>query len=260
MSLTFLTGPFASPDGAFDFGALPERVRYWEPWPRRMRAVVAGETVLDSRRGVVFYETGGFPQHYFPLEDVTQGSLEPFAEQRDGRQRWSLNVRERHVENCVTAGPVDENGKDLLGGYVMLDFRAADRWFEEDDPIYARPRDPYHRVDVRSSSCHVVVRHHGQVIADSERPKLLFETGLPIRYYLPFADVHIDLFRKSDTVSECPYKGDGQHWHLIADGQTVTDAGWSLPHPLPEGLAASEHICFYPNKVEVEVDGARITD
>jgi len=64
----------------------------------------------------------------------------------------------------------------------------------------------------------------------------------------------------SDTVSECPYKGDGLHWHLTVDGERVADAAWSLPHPLPEGFAAAEHLCFYPNKVDLEVDGEHITD
>jgi len=87
---------------------------------------------------------------------------------------------------------------------------------------------------------------------------MLFETSLPARFYVPFADVRIDLLERSETVSECPYKGDGQHWHLRVAGTTAGDAAWSLPHPLPEGLAAAEHVCFYPDKVEVEVDGERI--
>lgn len=122
-----------------------------------------------------------------------------------------------------------------------------------------RLRDPYHRVDVRASSRHVVVRHRAQVIADSRRPKLLFETGVPIRYYLPFADVRSDLLLLSNTVSECPYKGDGQHWHLVHGTERVGNAAWSLPHPLPEGLAAAEHVCFYPDKVDVQVDENIVT-
>ncbi|CAN5831035.1 hypothetical protein BH23ACT10_BH23ACT10_24950 [soil metagenome] len=133
-----------------------------------------------------------------------------------------------------------------------------DRWLEEDEPVYGHPRDPYHRVDVRAASRHVVVRHGGRVVADSQRPKLVFETGNPIRYYLPWADVDADLLSPSDTLSVCPYKGEGHYWHLTAGGDTVPDAGWSLPHPLPEGLGAGQHVCFHPDKVEVTVDGERI--
>ncbi len=124
---------------------------------------------------------------------------------------------------------------------------------------FAHPRDPYHRVDVQASSRHVVVRHDGQVVAESHRPKLLFETGLPVRYYLPPADVRTERLAPSGTVSDYPYKGPGQHWHLAGgDGALVEDAAWSLPFPLPEGLAAGQHLCFYPDKVDVEVDGERL--
>ena len=238
MSLTspFGRAPFEARGGEFDFTP-PERVRYWEPWPRRMRAVRAGETVLDSRRGVLLWESGNFPAFYYPLEDVRQDLL---------------------GEEHTSTSPRDPEGEELLRGYVALDDRAVDRWFEEDDAVYAHPRDPYHRVDVRSSSRQVVVRAGGQVVADSERPKLLFETGNPIRYYLPLVDVRTDLLTESETVSQCPYKGEGQHWHLAAGDEHVEDAGWSLPHPLPEGIAAAQHICFYPDKVDVAVDGERV--
>lgn len=260
MSLTFGSGPFGPGGGEFDFGPPPKQVRYWEPWPRRMRAMLAGETVLDSRRGSVLYETGAFPVYYFPLADVRQDLLERAVADPGAPEvrRWHLRVGERLVENAVTASPRKPDGGELLGDYVTVDYAAMDRWFEEDDPIYAHPRDPYHRVDVRASSRHVVVRHGGQIVAESNRPKLLFETALPVRYYLPFVDVRTDLLAKSETVSECPYKGDGQHWHLRIDGQEIADAAWSLPHPLPEGFAAAEHVCFYADKVELEVEGERV--
>jgi uncharacterized protein (DUF427 family) len=178
-----------------------------------MRAVLAGETVMDSRRGVLVYETGAFPTHFFPLDDFRRDCLvAATGDPQAGGQRWSLRV----VDNWVTASPRRSSGDELLRGYVTLELGAVDRWFEEDDPIHAHPRDPYHRVDVRSSSRYVVVRHHGRLIAESHRPKLVFETGNPMRYYLPFADARIELLQKSDTVSECPYKGDGQHWHSLS--------------------------------------------
>lgn len=262
MSLTYGRSPFGPDRGHFDVGALPEQIRYWEPWPRRMRAVLNGETILDSRRGFIFYETGQLATFYFPVEDVRQDLLVPSEADvpSEEPERWSLRVGDRFVEDGVTASPRAADGSPLLGDHVTVNYEAMDRWFEEDDPIYAHPRDPYHRVDVRSASSHVVVRHGGQVVAESDRPKLLFETSVPVRYYLPFDDIRIDLLAKSETVSECPYKGDGQHWHLNVGDDKVVDAAWSLPHPLPEGFAAAEHVCFYSDKVEIEVDGARVLD
>jgi uncharacterized protein (DUF427 family) len=247
MSLMVGGGPFGPGGGQFSFGPIPDNLWYVEDWPRRMRAVFAGETVLDSRRGKLLHERGAFPAHYYPMADLRADLLVP----ADEPGRWSVTARGRTAHGAVTA----RNGVAPLDGYVTIDHGAMDRWFEEDDPVYAHPRDPYHRVDVRASSRHVVVRHNSEMIAESHRPKLLFETGIPVRYYLPIADVRIDLLDKSDTVSQCPYKGDGQHWHLRTGDTRIDDAAWSLPHPLPEGFAAAQHICFYPDKVDIEVDG-----
>lgn len=265
MSLTSGSGPFAPESGRggghFDFGPVAEEVRYWEPWPRRMRALHSGETVLDSRRGVMLHATGALPVLYFPLADLRADLIEPAEpEDAEGPARWTIRVGNHVLDGYVEGPPRGEDGEELMDGLVKLPFKAMERWFEEDDPIYAHIRDPYHRVDVRSSSRKVVVRSRGELVAESERPKLLFETSGPIRYYLPFDDVRIDLLSLSETISECPYKGDGQHWHLGAGGEEVRDAAWSLPHPLPEGLAAAEQVCFYPSKVEVEVNGERLIE
>ncbi|MEJ7772705.1 MAG: DUF427 domain-containing protein [Geodermatophilaceae bacterium] len=227
-----------------------------------MRAILGGVTVLDSRRGVVLHETGHLPEHYYPVDDLDPDLLSPAEPTEAGAARWDIGVAGRVAATAVTAyaDPSGADGGPPLADFVAVDFAAMDRWFEEDDPVYGHLRDPYHRVDVRASSRRVVVRHQGQVVAESARPKLLFETGNPTRYYLPFADIDLGRLELSDTVSECPYKGDGQHWHLITDGEPVPDVAWSLPHPLPEGFAAAEHLCFYPNKVDLEVDGEHITD
>ncbi len=261
MTLTVGNSAFGPGGGEFSFGPRPEHMWYLEDWPRRMRAVLAGETVLDSRRGKALYSTGKLPRHWFPLADLRTELLVPVEggeAPAGGTQRWSVVVGGRAAPEAVTGPLARQPGAPPLEDHVTIDFGAMDRWFEEDEPIYAHLRDPYHRVDVRASSRHVVVRHAGVLVAETRRPKLLFETGLPVRYYLPLADVRTGLLEKSETVSECPYKGDGQHWHLVAAGTRVPDAAWSLPHPLPEGLAAAEHICFYGEKVHVEVDSEQV--
>ncbi|WP_413804579.1 DUF427 domain-containing protein [Streptomyces sp. OE57] len=260
MTLTLGSGPFGPGSGEFSFGPPPEDWWYVEQWPRRMRAVLAGRTVLDSRRGKVLYRRGEPPRHWFPLADVHTDLLVPADRDRtdEGPECWSVVVGDHTAPEAVTGPPVKHPDAPPLDDHVTIDFGAMDRWFEEDEPLYAGPRDPYHRVDVRASSRHVLVRHRDVPVAETRRPKLLFETGLPVRYYLPFADVDLGLLERSGTVSECPYKGDGQHWHLVAGGVRVPDAAWSLPHPRPEALAAAEHICFYGDKVHVEVDGERI--
>ena len=239
MSLTFGPGPF-SPHrrGVFSTGNLPGATAYAEPYPRRVRAFLSDRAVLDSERGWMVHAPGQLPELLFPTTDIDSAAL---------------------PEAAVRFFP---KGQDpvaaALAGFASVDRAAVDRWFVEDEPVYGHIRDPYHRVDVLASHRHVVVRHAGQVIADSSRPKMLFETGLPPRYYLPWADVRLGLLDLSGTVSQCPYKGDGQHWNLKVGDVSMADAAWSLPHPLAEGLHASEHVSFYADKVEVTVDGARL--
>jgi uncharacterized protein (DUF427 family) len=227
-----------------------------------MRAVLGGETVLDTRRAKLLHASGAFPTHWFPLDDVRGDLLVPAGRSVNAEpaERFDVRVGDRLAAGAVQIVSADSPRDPPLTGYATVDFGAMDRWFEEDEPIYAHPRDPYHRVDVRASSQRVVVSHNSVVVAESLRPKLLFETGNPIRYYLPFDDVHLEFLVRSGTVSECPYKGDGQHWHVHLSGGRIDDAAWSLPHPLPEGYAAAEHVCFYPSKVDVRVDGQLLVE
>ena len=255
MTLTMGRGPLSTTHADTNL-MVPQRATFAEPWGRRLRAVLAGETVFDTEGAMTLHETGRLPVQWIPLTDVRQELLRPSG---SGGSAWDVVVGDRVASRAVRA--YHRRGEDDpdLDGYVTVTFGAMDRWFDEDSPVYAHLKDRYHRVDVALSSRHVVVRQNGQIIAESRRPALLFETGLPTRYYLPFADVQLGYLSLSETVSECPYKGDGQHWHLTVDGQRTEDAAWSLPQPLPEGMAAAEHICFYADKVEVEVDGERVT-
>ena len=235
-------------------------VVYSEPWLRRMRAELNGDGAGQHSRGG-FYRTGSLLSHYFPLSDFDSAALEPAGIDADGRARWALRVGGR-VAEVVVLGPTADlsalGDASPVRECVTLDFGGVDRWFEEDEPLYAHICDPYHRVDVRGARRRVVARIGDTVLADSARPKMLFETALPVRFYVPWADVALQYLTLSDTISECLYKGDGQHWNVIVAGTTVRDVTWSLSHPLPEGLAAAEHVCFYNDRVEVSVDGQRL--
>ncbi|CAN5768460.1 DUF427 domain-containing protein [soil metagenome] len=266
MTLTLGNAPFGPQStGRFNFERVgPAHTIYWEDWPRRMRAELGGETLLDTRAGKLLHETGMLPVHYFPRDDVRFDLLEPTDHTthcpfKGDASYWSIQAGGRTLENAVWGYPEPLDGAPDLAGYVALYYDRPDAWFEEDERIYAHPRDPYHRVDVRPGSYHVVVRLGSEVVAETDHPVLLFETGLPVRWYVAPDDVRTDLLERSDTVSECPYKGDGQHWNLTAGGETVPDAAWSLPHALPEALAADGSYCFYPDKVTIEVDGQPVT-
>jgi uncharacterized protein (DUF427 family) len=140
---------------------------------------------------------------------------------------------------------------------VRLDWPAMDEWFEEDEPIYVHPRDPYTRVDILASSRHVVVEVGGQIVAESRQPRILFETGLPPRYYIPMTDVRMDHLRPSSTQTQCPYKGTATYWSLVVDGSEFEDVVWIYRSPLAESQKVAGLACFYNEKVDIILDGVR---
>lgn len=141
-----------------------------------------------------------------------------------------------------------------LAGYVVLDFHAFDGWLEEEERIVSHPRDPFTRIDVRRSARHVRIERDGRVLAESTRSRLLFETHLLVRFYLPREDVHTDLLRPSDTVTACAYKGEASYWSLHVDGHTVRDIAWSYPQPLTDAVEVRDMLCFFDERVDVVVD------
>jgi len=128
----------------------------------------------------------------------------------------------------------------------------ADAWYEE---VIGHPHDPYHRVGIHESSRHVKVLVNGEVVAETNRPKLLFETSLPTRYYIPPEDVREELLVPSETKTVCPYKGLASYYSVKeAGGDLLEDLIWYYPEPLPEAQKVKDHLCFYDEWVDLEVD------
>ena len=119
------------------------------------------------------------------------------------------------------------------------------------EPVYTHPRDPFHRVDILASSRHVRVEVDGVTVADSVQPMILFETGLPPRYYLPLSDLRLDLLTPTGTVTHCPYKGAATYWSIGSHPDIV----WSYRAPLPESQKIAGRACFFDEKVDVYLDG-----
>jgi uncharacterized protein (DUF427 family) len=143
-----------------------------------------------------------------------------------------------------------------LAGYVVLDFRAFDAWLEEDEPNVAHPRDPFHRIDVLASSRHVRLELDGQVLAESSRPMLLFETMLPVRYYLLREDIRAEL-SPSDTRTYCAYKGQASYWSATVGDRVVPDIAWAYQQPLHDAAQVAGLTAFFDERVDVVLDGER---
>jgi uncharacterized protein (DUF427 family) len=230
-----------------------------EPTARWVRAVVDGVAVADSKR--VLTVTMGLPVYYFPRVDV-RADLLVSSERREShailgdRSFYDLRVGDRLIEDAAWRFDAPPVGAPELGEHLAFYWDRIDHWYEEDDEVFVHPRDIHHRVDVLNSSRHVRVVVGGEAVADSHRPRLLFETGLPTRYYLPRMDVRMDLLTESETVTQCPYKGRTVHYDLALGDRSVRDVAWSYPFPIPECPKIENLICFYDERVDlVEVDG-----
>jgi uncharacterized protein (DUF427 family) len=232
-----------------------------EPSPRWVRATFNGVTIVDSKRVMLLHERGRVPVYYFPKEDVRFEHLEgtdhaTHCPHKGDAAYWSIRVGDRVAENAVWGYPEPKAGQEVLADLVAFYWNELDHWYEEDDEVYVHPRDPYRRVDAMHSSRHVQVMLGGEVVADTRRPVLLYETGLPTRYYVPPQDVRLDLLRRSPTVTRCPYKGVATTWTAEVNGTTYEDIAWSYPYPIPELPKIENLICFYDENVdEVIVDG-----
>ena len=138
---------------------------------------------------------------------------------------------------------------------IAFDWASMDAWFEEDEEVFVHARDPYTRVDVLASSRRIEVVIDGVTVAESDHARLLFETGLPVRYYLPKTDVRMDLLTPTATESHCPYKGTAQYWSVTVNGATHDDVVWGYKTPLPESNGIGGLVSFYNEKVDILVDG-----
>jgi uncharacterized protein (DUF427 family) len=190
-----------------------------------------GRVVADTLHPRLVWELPYYPSYYLPVEDVRT--------------------------DLIPAGALRYGQTEQLRGLVHLDWPAMDAWFEEDEQVYTHPRSPYTRIDVLDSSRHVRVEVDGVTVAESSRPRMLFETGLPPRFYLPMTDLRLDLLVPSGKVTHCPYKGRARYWSVRAGEAVHPDLAWSYPAPLPESQKIAGLVAFYDERVDLDVDGVR---
>jgi uncharacterized protein (DUF427 family) len=233
MSLTMGSGPFGhEPAGRFNVELAPGEIAYVEPSPRRVRAVRNGETVLDSTRAKMLHRHAQLARYFFPREDW----------------RWDL----LDGLEPVPAPP----GAPDLADHVTFAWGDMDAWFEEDDRIVGHAIDPYHRVDVRDSSRHVRVSLGGEVLAESTRTRVIFETGLPPRWYFPPEDV-VAALEPGDLQSTCAYKGLAGYHSYPAGGEAGENVAWFYRQPLEDAARVIDYIAFFDERVDVDIDGER---
>ena len=246
------------------FKANPDYRITFEPSPRRVRVEFNGAFIADSTRAHLLFETRHLPVYYFPRADVRMDLLRPsdhhtFCPYKGTASYWTIAVGRRTAENAVWAYPEPFAEVAAIGDFVAFYWDRVDHWYEEDDEIFVHPRDPHKRVDVVNSSRPVRVVLGGQTIAETRAARFLFETRLPTRYYIPPADVRMDLLVPSEKRTACPYKGRARYWSARIGERVFEDIVWSYPEPIPECPKIAGYLCFFNERVdEIAVDGVAV--
>lgn len=244
-----------------DYPQMLAQVNQVEPVPRRIRATLAGRTVVDTTMARYLWEWPHYPQYYVPIEDVDQELLvdeHREASALQGATRlFGLKVGE--ITRRSAARLFTDSSIEGIAGTVRFDWEAFDSWFEEDEEVFVHPRNPYVRVDALRSTRHIRIELDGAVLAESSSPVMVFETGLPTRYYLHRTEVNFDHLITTETVTACPYKGKTTGYWSVRVGEEIhADLAWAYDFPTAPLLPIAGLIAFYNEMVDVVLDEERL--
>ena len=228
-----------------------------EPIERRVRA----DDVVDSTRAILVWEPRrAVPSYAVPAEDIA-AELTP-APAANGEHPGVLHPGVPFAVHTAAGEPVSIGAREGAGfrladadlaGYVALDFNAFEQWLEEDEPMYGHPLDPYQRIDVRRTSRPVRIEVDGEVMAETTAARLLYETQLPTRFYIPREDIGEELV-PSPRRTYCPYKGEASYWSVAG----LEDIAWSYEQPRSDVAAVAGLVAFWDHhRIEIYVGGER---
>jgi len=225
---------------------------------KRVRAYLGGKLIADTAHPKLVWEVPYYPAYYLPASDVRMELLTPTGRTEHSPSRGEAHyftVKGGQEERIDAAWQYPDSPLEELRDHVRFEWTAMDAWFEEDVEVFIHSRDPYSRVDVLPSSRHVQVTVGGVTVADTHHPTLLFETGLPPRFYIPKVDVRMDLLTPTDQHTGCPYKGIARYWSVATGETTHPNLVWSYPTPLPESEGIAGLLSFYNEHADITVDG-----
>ena len=234
---------------------------------RRIRAMFADEVIADTPTGWLgfggykapLYELGTW---WFPRQHVRTGVLvasdhRTVCDVRGPATYWDVVVGDRRAPNLAYAYEQAPAGWEALRELMTFAWNDVEHWYEEEQEVFVHPRGPMHRVDALRSSRHVQVSLDGVVLADTQRPVAVFETGMPPRWYIPRADVALEHLLPSPTRTQCPYKGVAEYYSVRIDSQQLDDLAWTYTFPVIECRRLAQHVCFFSERVDITLDGTR---
>ena len=247
-----------------DYPGLIAPVNHVEPVPRRVRGVVAGKVLFDTERALYVWEFPPYPQFYIPREDVDESLLvdEKRTQQtRRGKAQVYGVLAGDETREASARRYTDSEVEEIVGTF-RFDWEAIDAWYEEDEEIFVHPRSPFSRVDALRSTKTVRVELDGVVLAETSSPVILFETGLPPRYYINRTDVRWDHLVATDNVTSCPYKGTtSRYWSVDSGAESglYENLAWAYDFPTRDVLPIKGMVAFFDEKVDVFVNGEQQT-
>ncbi|KAK7463467.1 hypothetical protein VKT23_006817 [Stygiomarasmius scandens] len=227
--------------------------------PRRIRVLYGGKFIVDTRKARLVWEHPYYPIYYFLSSDVPSEFLDADTKQTtpEGTTVCDVVSGSLRAPGAATIFPESHSDKEIAG-LTKITFSAVHAWFEEDEQIFVHPKDPYKRVDVVQSSRHVRVEVNGIEVANTHKPRFLYETSLPIRTYIPKTDCRLDLLVPSTLTTACPYKGTANYYNvLLSKDQKVENIVWWYRNPNLECAAINGFVAFYDEKVDVWIDGEK---
>jgi uncharacterized protein (DUF427 family) len=261
MGLAWQQGPLA-PGAIGTFltaQPLPQRLLYAEPLRRRMRVLYAGEWIAQSDDVVLLHEPGRYPVAYFPRGDIDADVLAASDRMTEhpelGATAWYVvRTGDREAPRGAWEHTALPDHAAILAGRVVFAWHAMDAFYEEDERIVGHAADAYHRIDIRQTSRDLTVHASEQLIAQTHRALVLYESGFAPRWYVPRADVDAAALAPVDRQTFCPYKGLCSYYDIGAAHQ----AGWSYREPYREVERIADWISFEPDKVTVTIDGQQL--
>ncbi|WOO82884.1 uncharacterized protein LOC62_04G006367 [Vanrija pseudolonga] len=257
----------------------------YEPSSRWVRAVRGATAVVDSRFQLLVWErgvrgelkTGKLPSYAFPSAHVRTDLLRPSSD--EAAAKAAVNYYSRPSRHAAVAwfdltlpdGQVLPNAAwkytavPGLEDYFLFRWTSGlFDWYEESERVHTHPRDSQVRTEVIPSTRSVQVYtkdSERRLLADSTATRILFERGIPARFYFPPADVKFDeLVAVPGLVTSCPYKGYAdKYWHIKGD-TTEEKLAWAYSNPLHQVEWIKDYVGFLNESVELVVDGGPFTE
>jgi uncharacterized protein (DUF427 family) len=261
MGLAWQQGPLATGSIGHFLTAqpMPARLLFAEPSRRRMRVRFANRWIAESEDVVLLHEPGRYPVAYFPRDDVDEGTL--IAEDRVtqhhdlGDTEWfTVKAVEHETKHAAWQHTSLPPHAAVLDGRVAFAWRAMDAFYEEDERIVGHAADAYHRIDIRSTTRHLVVRDEEHVIADTQRPLALYESGFAPRWYVHREDINGSALKPVEGQTFCPYKGLASYYDVGGHKR----AAWCYVDAWTEVERVRNLVSFEPDKIDVYLDGKHL--